>query len=81
MNLGNAFSEPADVSSGVAQGCLLGPLLFLIYVNDMSQSVKCNLFLYADDTCLVCQLNDINEIEKKLNKILKAFVTCLLIIS
>ena len=81
MNLGNAFSQPADVSSGVAQGCLLGPLLFLIYVNDMSQSVKCNLFLYADDTCLVCQLNDINEIEKKLNKILKAFVTCLLIIS
>ena len=34
----------------------------------MSQAVKCNLFLYADDTCLVCQHNDINEIEKQLNK-------------
>ena len=34
----------------------------------MSQAVKCNIFLYADDTCLVCQHKDINEIEKQLNK-------------
>ena len=34
----------------------------------MSQAVKYNLFLYADDTCLVCQHKDIKEIEKQLNK-------------
>ena len=34
----------------------------------MSQAAKCNLFLYADDICLVCQHKDINEIEKQLNK-------------
>ena len=34
----------------------------------MSQAVRFNLFLYADDTCLVCQHKDINEIEKQLNK-------------
>ena len=34
----------------------------------MSQAVKCNLFLYADDICLVCQHKGINEIEKQLNK-------------
>ena len=34
----------------------------------MSQAVKCNLFLYTDHTCLVCQHNDVNEIEKHLNK-------------
>ena len=34
----------------------------------MSKVAKCNLFLYADDTCLVCQHKDINEIEKQLNK-------------
>ena len=54
VNLGNNFS-------------ILGPLLFLIYVNDMSQAVKCDLFLYADDSCLVCQHKDTNEIEKQLN--------------
>ena len=68
INLGHASSQPVCVSSGVPQGSILGPLLFLIYINDMSQAVKCNLFLYADDTCLVCQHNDINEIEKQLNK-------------
>ena len=68
VNLGNVFSQPACVSSGVPQGTILGPLLFPIYINDMSQAVKCNLFLYADDACLVCQHKDINEIEKQLNK-------------
>ena len=67
VSLGNVFSQPACVSSGVPQGSILGPLLFLIYIH-MSQAVKCNLFLYADDTCLVCQHKDINEIEKQLNK-------------
>ena len=68
VNLGNNFSQPASVSCGVPQGSILGPLLFLIYVNDMSQAVKCDLFLYADDTCLVCQHKDINKIENQLNE-------------
>ena len=67
VNLGNNFSQPASVSCEVSQGYILGPLLFLIYVNDMSQAVKCQLFLYADDSCLVCQHKCINEIEKQLN--------------
>ena len=66
VNLGNNFSQPASVSCGVPQGSILGPLLFLIYVNDMSQVVKCDLFLYADDACVVCQHKDINKIENQL---------------
>ena len=50
------------------QGSILGPLLFLIYVNDMPQAVKLNQFLYADDSCLTYQHRDVNEIEKQLNK-------------
>ena len=62
VNLGNYFSQPIPVSWGVPQGSILGPLLFLIYVSDMSQAVKFDIFLYADDTCLVCQYKDINKI-------------------
>ena len=34
----------------------------------MSQAAKCNIFLYTDDTCFVCQHKDINEIEKQRNQ-------------
>ena len=68
VNLGNSFSQPACVSSDVPQGSILGPLLSVIYIKNMSQAVKCNLLLYADDTCLVCQHKDTNVMEKQLNK-------------
>ena len=61
----------ACVSSGVPQGSILCPsTLSHIYINDMSQAVKCYLFLYADDTCLMFVNVKIliNEIAKQLNK-------------
>ena len=47
---------------------ILGPLLFLIYVNDTQMAVQCDLFLYADDTCLVFQSKTVEDIEKQLNE-------------
>ena len=50
------------------QGSVLGPLLFLIYVNDMLMTVKCDLFLFPDGTCLFFQSKNVKDIEKQLNE-------------
>ena len=65
VNLEDSISEVSSMSCGVPQGSILGPLLFLIYVNDMPTVVKCNLFLYADETCQVFQSKNVKDIEKQ----------------
>ena len=62
----NRVPKFANISCGVLQGSVLGPLLFLIYVNDMSQAVECDLYLYADDSCLLFQNKNVIEIKKQL---------------
>ena len=56
----------------VPQGSILGPLLFLIYVNDMNAAVKCKLILYADDSALLVSGKDVVKIEQVLSRELKA---------
>ena len=68
VNIDKTFSDPGYKVCGVPQGSILGPLLFLLYVNDMPQAVKCELFLYADDSCLVFQHRNEKVIEEQLNK-------------
>ena len=48
--------EETAVLSGIPQGSVLGPLLFVVYINDLPQSVKSNIFLYADDTKILKQI-------------------------
>ena len=67
VHVEKSFSDKALISCGVPQGSILGPLLFLLYVNDMVQAVNCDLLLYADDTGLIFQHKDINIIEQQLN--------------
>ena len=63
-----ARSEPLEIECGVPQGSILGPLLFLIYVNDMPAAVKCKLLLYADDSALLVPGKKREEIELALSK-------------
>ena len=67
-------SGPAAINCGVPQGSVLGPLLFLLYINDLSQAIKfCKLYHLADDTNPLCLGNSV----KKLNKLVNADLKCL----
>ena len=69
VSLSSYMSSAGKIICSVRQGSILGPLLFLLYINDMPpQAVKTGLFLYADDTGLVFQHKDINKINEQLNK-------------
>ena len=52
----------------VPQGSIMGPLLFLIYINDMESAVKCKLILYADDSALLVSGKDVKVIKETLGK-------------
>ena len=65
-------SETRNISCGVPQGSILGPLLFLCYVNDMKISVSCKLLLYADDSILVVPHKDVDVIKNRLGKELES---------
>ena len=68
VNVHDKFSTSAYLRWGVKQGSILGPFLFLLYINDMPQAVDCDLFLYADDTCLLFQHKDLERIKEELTK-------------
>ena len=63
----DSLSNEKPVVCGVPQGSILGPLLFLIYVNDMSRAVSCSLNLYADDSALIVSGKNVEDVEKNLS--------------
>ena len=66
VSINTSYSSPSNLLCGVPQGSILGPLLFLFYINHLPQVVVSDYLLYADDTCIVFQHKSKIEIEKQL---------------
>ena len=74
VNVNGVESELLNITCGVPQGSILGPLLFLCYVNDMSISINsdCKLLLYADDSTIFFSHKNPDIISNKLGKELES---------
>ena len=68
MSLKNVTSDSMDISYGVPQGSMLGPLLFTLCINDLPSVIKtCKVLIYADDTAIVYSDKQKEQIEKHIN--------------
>ena len=69
VTVGGNISKSLPLNTGVPQGSILDPLLFIIYTSDLPLCLplECKLFIYADDLTMTCSSSNINEIENNLN--------------
>ena len=65
-------SDACPVLSGVPQGSVLGPCLFLMYINDMPENIQSNIRLFADDTIMYLTISnesDCQDLQRDLSKL------------
>ena len=72
--LEGSHSEWKHLTAGVPQGSVLGPLLFLVYINDVTDNVHSEAFLYADDTMMPEIIDSPVESAAKMNSDLVSIV-------
>ena len=64
----DTVSEWLEILCGVPQGSILGPLLFIIYINDFPNSVNLETTLFADDTTLIKSDESLQALELNVNQ-------------
>lgn len=62
MSIDGIDSELREINYGVPQGSVLGPLLFLLYINDLARATNFTAFLFADDTTLQSSSENISDL-------------------
>jgi hypothetical protein len=70
VRVGGQLSKEVKITSGVPQASSLGPLLFLVYVNDIWRNIDSNIRLFADDCAIyrkITNKHDIEKLQKDLN--------------
>ena len=67
VRVGNFYSEPTQVTSGIPQGSILGPILFTIFINDLPDCVSSCCKIFADDTKLYDVASNCTQIQKDIN--------------
>ena len=68
VSIAGIDSMKRTVNHGVPQGSVLGPILFLIYINDLHHALQnCQTNLFADDTCLLSSDSNLQSLETKVN--------------